>query len=63
LTQDPVPVDEFLDFAMNELKSGANEISYKFSQTASRASRAELDQIFEKINPNKYDPLNDFHGL
>lgn len=45
-----VPVDEFADAVMARIKNGDLEIAYGFSEQASRASRAELDQMFTKMN-------------
>jgi len=45
-----VPVDQFADHVMERLKAGALEIPYGFSEQSSRASRAELDEIFERMN-------------
>jgi len=45
-----VPVDQFADHVMERLKAGAPEIPFGFSEQSSRASRAELDGIFERLN-------------
>jgi uncharacterized oxidoreductase len=45
-----VPVGEFADAAMKQLAEGAREVSYGFSQQSSRASREELDAIFQRMN-------------
>ncbi len=45
-----VPVDEFADSTMERLCRGELEIPYGFAEQASRASRAELDQIFQRMN-------------
>jgi uncharacterized oxidoreductase len=45
-----VALDEFVDAAIEQLLAGSTEISYGFSEKASRASRAELDQIFARMN-------------
>ena len=45
-----VPVDEFADAVMRRMKDGDLEIAYGFAQQASRASRAELDQMFSRMN-------------
>jgi uncharacterized oxidoreductase len=45
-----VPVDQFADHVMERLKAGALEIPFGFSEQSSRASRAELDEIFERMN-------------
>jgi uncharacterized oxidoreductase len=48
-TQFP-PVEEFIEAAIEQLLAGSTEISYGFSAQASRASRAELDQILVRMN-------------
>jgi uncharacterized oxidoreductase len=45
-----VPVDELLDAVVPRLASGEREIAYGFAQQSSRASREDLDGIFEKMN-------------
>jgi uncharacterized oxidoreductase len=45
-----VPLAEFADAAMAQLESGAQEITYGFSQKGSRASREEIDQMFAGMN-------------
>jgi uncharacterized oxidoreductase len=45
-----VPVDAFADAVMTRLQGGDLEIPYGFAEQASRASRAELDEIFERMN-------------
>jgi uncharacterized oxidoreductase len=45
-----VPLEEFIDAAVSQLQQGSREISYGFSGQASRASRAELEQIFARMN-------------
>ena len=45
-----VSVDSLLDFVMPRLASGETEIAYGFAQQSSRASREELDRIFERMN-------------
>jgi uncharacterized oxidoreductase len=45
-----VNVDEFADATMKQLAAGAIETSYGFAAQSSQASRAELDQIFERMN-------------
>ncbi len=47
-----VPVEEFVDAVMERLREGALEISYGFSAQAAHASRAELDAIFQRLNPS-----------
>lgn len=45
-----VPLNDFADSAMEGLRRGDVEITYGFSEQASRASREELDLIFQKMN-------------
>lgn len=45
-----VPVDELADAVMPRLQAGELEIAYGFAQQSSRASRAELDAIFQRLN-------------
>jgi len=45
-----VPVDQFADHVMERLKAGAREIPFGFSEQSSSASRAELNEIFERMN-------------
>jgi uncharacterized oxidoreductase len=45
-----VSVDALLDFVMPRLAGGEVEIAYGFAQQSSRASREELDRIFERMN-------------
>jgi uncharacterized oxidoreductase len=45
-----VPLDEFADSAFERLRAGETEIPYGMAEAASRASRAELDAIFERMN-------------
>jgi uncharacterized oxidoreductase len=45
-----VPLDEFADSAFERLGRGDLEIPYGFAEAASRASRVELDAIFERMN-------------
>jgi uncharacterized oxidoreductase len=45
-----VALDEFVDAAIGQMLAGSTEISYGFSEQASRASRAELDQILVRMN-------------
>ncbi len=46
-----VPLGEFADSAFERLRRGDLEIAYGFAESASRASREELDAIFERMNP------------
>ncbi|MFN7975144.1 MAG: SDR family oxidoreductase [Acidobacteriota bacterium] len=48
-----VPLDEFADAAMARLAAGDDEIAYGFAAQSSRASRAELDAIFARMNQPK----------
>jgi uncharacterized oxidoreductase len=45
-----VALDEFADAVMPRLAQGELEIAYGFAQQSSRASRAELDAIFTRMN-------------
>ncbi len=45
-----VPLDEFADSTMKRLARGDLEIAYGFAEATSRASRAELDEIFGRMN-------------
>jgi uncharacterized oxidoreductase len=45
-----VPLDEFADEVMKRLDAGELEIAYGFAEQASKASRAELDAQFERLN-------------
>lgn len=48
-----VAVEEFADAAVRQLAAGAQEVTYGFSQQASRASRDELDAIFQRMNASR----------
>jgi uncharacterized oxidoreductase len=43
-------VNEFADDVMEKVQAGAAEAAYGFSEQASRASREELDAIFQRMN-------------
>ena len=45
-----VNVNEFADAVFERLKVGETEIAYGSAETASRASRQELDEIFKRMN-------------
>jgi len=45
-----VPVGEFADAVMARLAKGDREIAYGMAETASRASRGELEEIFTRMN-------------
>ncbi len=45
-----VPLDEFADAAFAKMQSGELEVAYGFSQEASRASREQLDALFNRMN-------------
>jgi uncharacterized oxidoreductase len=45
-----VSTDEFADAAMAGVARGEVEVAYGFAAQSSRASRAELDQIFARMN-------------
>jgi uncharacterized oxidoreductase len=46
-----VPIDEFADAVVRRLEVGDLEIPYGTSQRASRASREELEEMFQRLNP------------
>jgi uncharacterized oxidoreductase len=45
-----VPLDEFADAAIQKLEKGEQEFGYETSEKARTASRAEIDEIFAKLN-------------
>jgi uncharacterized oxidoreductase len=45
-----VPLDEFMGAVMPRLEAGDREIAYGFAEQSSRASREQLDQIFDRMN-------------
>jgi uncharacterized oxidoreductase len=45
-----VPLGELADAVMPRLQADELEIAYGFAQQSSRASRAELDAIFQRLN-------------
>ena len=45
-----VNVDEFVDAMMARIANGDVEVAYGFSQQSSTASRAELDELFKRLN-------------
>ncbi len=45
-----VALNEFADAVMKGLEAGEKEIAYGFSQQSSRASRAELEAMFKRMN-------------
>jgi uncharacterized oxidoreductase len=45
-----VNVNDFADDVMAKVQAGAAEAAHAFSEMASRASRAELDAIFQRMN-------------
>jgi uncharacterized oxidoreductase len=46
-------VGEFINVAVDQLQNGSIEVSYSFSAQSSRASREELDAIFNRMNQNR----------
>jgi uncharacterized oxidoreductase len=46
-----VPLGEFADSVFSRLGQGEMEIAYGTSEKASHASRAELEEIFRRMNP------------
>lgn len=47
------PLDEFADSIMAQLQAGNLEASFGFSAQTSRASREELDAIFQRMNQRR----------
>lgn len=45
------PLDEFADAVVERLVAGDREIAYGSAARSSRASREELDHVFERMNP------------
>ncbi len=45
-----VPLDEFTDAVVHQLKTGSIEAAYGFSAESSRATRVQLEQIFKQMN-------------
>ena len=45
-----VPLDEFADSIMKDIAKGDLEVSHGFSAKSSKASRAELDELFKNMN-------------
>ena len=45
-----VPLPEYVDSVVDQLLAGNTEASYQYSAAVSRASREELDDIFDKMN-------------
>lgn len=45
-----VPLNEFTDSVIDDLKNGSQEIGYGFSEKSRNASRQELDALFQQIN-------------
>jgi uncharacterized oxidoreductase len=46
-----VPLPEYVDSVVDQLLAGNAETSYQYSAAVSRASREELDDIFDRMNP------------
>jgi uncharacterized oxidoreductase len=44
------PLDEFVDSALAQLAAGKLEVTHGTSARSSQASRAELDQVFARMN-------------
>jgi uncharacterized oxidoreductase len=44
------PLADYADSVMTQLEEGRPEVSYEFSAKGSQASRAELDEIFKRMN-------------
>ncbi|HYB54032.1 MAG TPA: SDR family NAD(P)-dependent oxidoreductase [Thermoanaerobaculia bacterium] len=49
-----VGVDEFVDAVMARIEKGENEVAYGFSQQTSQASRAELGEVFRRLNESAH---------
>jgi uncharacterized oxidoreductase len=45
-----VPLDEFADYAMDQLRVGKEEFGYQFSEKGMDASGPEIQQMFEAMN-------------
>jgi len=45
-----VPLDEFTDAIVGQLKMGSIEATYGFSAESSRATREQLEAIFKQMN-------------
>jgi uncharacterized oxidoreductase len=45
-----VNLDEFLDAVVPRIAAGEEEVAYGFAQQSSRATREELDRMFERMN-------------
>jgi uncharacterized oxidoreductase len=45
------PVEEFLDAVVPRIEAGEVEVGYGFSEQSRQASRAELEKIFQRMNP------------
>ena len=46
-----VPLDEYADSVMKQIEESRPETTYQLSAQTSQASRAEVDQIFKRMNP------------
>ena len=44
------PVDEFVDAVLSRIAGGESEVAYGFSEQTIHGSRADLDQIFKRMN-------------
>ena len=44
------PLDEYADSVMAQLQEGRPEVTYEFSAKGSQAGRAELDEMFKRLN-------------
>jgi uncharacterized oxidoreductase len=44
------PLDDYADSVMMQLEEGRPELTYEFSAKGSQASRAELDEMFRRMN-------------
>ena len=48
-----VAINEFLDSVVPRLEAGEREVAYGFAEQSSRASREELDRIFDRMNASR----------
>jgi uncharacterized oxidoreductase len=45
------PLNAYADSVMTQLQEGRPEVTYEFSAVGSQASRANLDEMFKRMNP------------
>ena len=46
------PVSDFVDAVFRQMKEGKTEVTFGFSEMASKASRDELNAAFQRMNPD-----------